>query len=97
MVPTADDRGSLRSGEEGIDFFVAQERDQRPVEAFRGNSKYPLDEGTLMRMAQGGEAEQGVDRGKPGVPGPGAVATFRLQIVEKRSDQRGVDILQVQR
>ena len=58
MIPTAGDRGSVRCGEKGINFFVAQERDQRPVEAFRRNSKDPLDEGAVIRMAQGGKAKQ---------------------------------------
>jgi hypothetical protein len=57
MIPTARDRGSVRSSNEGINFFVVEERDQRSVESLRWDCQDPLDEGAVIRMSQGGEAE----------------------------------------
>ena len=53
--------------------------------------------GGVFGMAQGGEAEQGVDRGQAGVAGPDAVAALVFEVVEEPADQRGVEVGDVQR
>jgi hypothetical protein len=40
--------------------------------------------------------EERVDRGQPRVAGANAVASFVLQVGEKRGDRRGVEILKLQ-
>ena len=45
---------------------------------------------------EGGESEQGVDRGQAGVTGADAVAAFVFEMVEEAGDQRGVEVGQVQ-
>ena len=43
-------------------------------------------------MTERGVSEQRVDRGEAGVAGAGAVAALVLEVVEKRGDQRRVQI-----
>jgi hypothetical protein len=38
------------------------------------------------------EAEQGVDRGQPGVPGGAAVPPLFFQVMQERADERGVEV-----
>ena len=42
----------------------------------------------VLGVAQRGVAEQGADRGEPGVAGAGAVVAFGFEVVQERPDQR---------
>jgi hypothetical protein len=74
----------------------SKEGDQVPLEAFGRDGQDPADQGGVLGVAQGGVAEQGVDRGQAGVAGPGAVAPPGFQVGEERGDQRGVQVGQVE-
>ena len=53
-----------------------RKRDDRLVEALGRDRQDPFDVGGVLGVAQRGEAEQGVDRGQPGVAGADAVAAL---------------------
>ena len=49
----------------------------------------------MFWVPERGVAAERVDRGEPGVAGPGTVATIMLEVVEERADQRRVEIIEV--
>ena len=49
----------------------------------------------VLGVAQGGEPEKRVDGGQPTIAGPGHGAAFALEVVQERSDQRGVELGEV--
>ena len=63
--------------EQGVDFGFGQVADQRPVEAFGRDRQDPGDARGVFGMGQGGEPEQGVDRGQAGVAGADPVPRSR--------------------
>jgi hypothetical protein len=86
----------VRRGQQGVDLRLGQVCDQSPFEAFWRDGQHPLDGGGMFGMAQGGIAEQGPDRGQPGVAGAYAVLSFVLQMVEEGADQRRIEIVDVE-
>jgi len=89
--------GLVAAAEQGVDLGLGQVADQRPVEAFGRDRQDPGDAGGVVGMMQGGEPEQGVDRGQAGVAGADAVAAFAFEVIEEAADQRGVEVGDVQR
>jgi hypothetical protein len=80
-------RGELVFGEVG---------DQRLVIPLGRDRQDPLDVGGVLGVAHRGVAEQGVDRGEPGVAGPDAVAALVFQVVQERADRLRVQVGDVQ-
>ena len=62
MVAPTEERAAVRGAEQGVDLHVAQERDDLAIEALGRDGEHPLDHPGVLGMAQGGEAEEGVDR-----------------------------------
>ena len=56
----------------------------------------PGDVGTVLRVAQGREAEQRMDRGQPGVTAADGVAPLALEVVEECADHRRVQVGDIQ-
>ena len=56
----------------------------------------PCDDGGVLGVAQRGVAEQGVDRGQPGVAGPAGVAALVSSWRRKRLISRGVEVGEVE-
>jgi len=79
MVPTSPRRGAVWGGKQGVNLRVSQERDDRPLEALRGDSEHPLDERGVVGMAQRRETEQRMD---------GASRAFRVRTLLPRSVSR---------
>jgi hypothetical protein len=82
----------VRGGQEGLGLTGGEERDDRLFEALAGDGEHALDDRRVGRLAHGGVPEQGVDRGEPGVAGPGAVSPSVLEVVEEGPDQRRVEV-----
>jgi hypothetical protein len=81
-----------RGGEQCGGFGLGEGGDELAVEPLGRDGRDPLDDGCALKVAQGRVAEQGVDRGEPGVAGADAVAALVLQVVEERAGQRGVEV-----
>ena len=84
--------GLLQGGEQGIDFRFGRPGVESPVEALNRDREDPGDRLSVLGVAQGGVAEPGTDRGKPGVAGAGAVAAVVFKMVEEVADERGIQV-----
>ena len=87
---------SPRRGQQGIDFGTREEGDQGAREALAGNSQYLLDLCRVGWLFQRRIAEEGVDCGEAQIAAANADTATFLQVVQKRHDQRGVDLLEAQ-
>jgi len=67
MVTAACPGCPVRGGKKGFGLGGGEERDDRLVGPLRRDGQDTFDVGGVLGVAQGGEAEQGVDRGQPGV------------------------------
>lgn len=92
MVPPSGPGGLVAGGEQRVDLGFGEVGDQRPVEAFGWDRQDPRNAGSVFGVCQGGELEQGVDRGEAGVAGADSVAALAFEVVEEGGDQRGVEV-----
>ena len=83
-------------GEQRIELGIGEERDKRLVKALGGDRENPLDCGGVLGVLERGVFEQRADRREPGVASPDAVRAVVLEVVEKRADQRGVEVVYLQ-
>ncbi len=81
---------AIGCGEQRLDLLLVQERDERPVGAFWWDREHALDVLGVLGMPERRVAEERMDRRQPGVPGPGAVATTGLDVIEERGDSVGI-------
>src|SRR5437879_4717395 len=88
VIATAGPTSPVRSREECIDLRLRQEGDEASLEAFRGNGEHALDQLGLLRMAKGGIAKQGANRGEPGVAGADTISSVMFTLVEERTGER---------
>src|SRR5712692_4466273 len=58
VVPAADPARPIGAGEQGVDLSLGEERDKGPAGALRRDGQHPGDELGVLRVAEGGEAEQ---------------------------------------
>ena len=86
----------IRSGQQGIDFRTREKLDQGPREALAGNREHPLDLCGVGWRLEGSVSKEGMERGEAQIPTADAQAVMLLQVIQKRHDQRGVDLLEVQ-
>ena len=87
----------VAGGQERVGLVRGQVGDVGAVAALAGDGQDPLDQRPVLGMAQGGIAEEGVDRGQAGVAGPDAVAPVILQVLQERGDHRGVEVGKAER
>ena len=87
---------AVGGGEQGTDLGVAEECDDCLVGTFGWDRQDPTDIVGVFGMPQGGEAEQGVDRGKACGASADAVASFVFQVIEERGHHRRVQVGEVQ-
>lgn len=92
VSPTETGR-EVRRCEQRVDLEPGEVGDVDMVRALGGDGQDPLDECRVFRMAERGEAEQGVDRCQPSVAGRRDHAPSDLQVIEERSHERGVEVL----
>ena len=88
---------AVGGGEDRGDLFAGEVAEHGPVEPFGRDGQHSGGDRQRGRVTDRGVAHEGVDRGKPGVAGAGAVAAFGLEVVEEVQHQRGVEIGQLER
>jgi hypothetical protein len=59
-----------------------------------GNRQNPAAAIEMRRLADGHVVTEGVDRGEADIPRPRHVAPVLLDMIEKRADERGIQIVQ---
>ena len=96
VVAPADPAGAVGAGQEGVDFVLGQELHDGALGALGRDGKDACDEGGVLGMAEGGEAEHGVQRGEAGVAGADGVAALGLEVVQEGADELGVEVLELQ-
>jgi hypothetical protein len=82
-----DERVELRLGEVG---------DQRAFVALGPNLEDPVDRGGVLGVTHHAVAVEGADRGQPGVARPRATSAVGFEVIEKRADQRRVELAEVE-
>jgi len=96
-VITAADPGRLVwRGEQGPDLWLGEKRDEAPLEPLRRDREDTLDHGRVLRMTQGGVAEQRPNRDQSGITGGNTVAAVVFAMIEKPTDERRVEIGHIQ-
>ncbi len=89
----------MSTGRGGKDCFDLRARQKMhltfvvPLARYRENA---LDMGAVGRLLEGHEAEEGADGGQAQVARPHAHASLRLKFIEKRTDERCVQIIERQ-
>ena len=91
-VPPAGPSGRVRCAEERFDLFLSQIGDKGRFVALLRDRQDALDGGGVFRVAEGGIAEERVDRRQPRVACTDAVAALNLQVLQKHADELGVKI-----
>jgi hypothetical protein len=86
----------IRGSQQGIDFGTCEILDQGSRETLAGDGEHALDLCGVGWRLEGGVPEEGMDRGQPQITAPNAQALLLLQAIQKRHDQRGVDLIEVQ-
>jgi hypothetical protein len=92
VVASSGPGGLVGGVQQRVGLGLGEVGDEGLVVAFGRDRQHPLDDGGILGVVQGGEAEQGVDRGQAGVAGPHAVAALALEVVQERADQPGVQV-----
>ena len=88
--------GAVRGGQQRLGLPGSQVGHDGLVEAGGRDGQDPLDQCRVLGVAQGGVAEQRVDRGQPRVAGARAVVPVVAQVLQEGSDEPGVEVVQVQ-
>ncbi len=83
-------------GKQGLGLGGGKERDDRLVSPLGRDRQDTFDVSGVLGVAQGGEAEQGVDRGQSGVAAADGVAPLALDVVEERADHWRVQVGEVE-
>jgi hypothetical protein len=83
-------------GEQRGDLGLGQVADDRAVAAFGGNGQDAGDVAGVLGTAGGQVAEQGPDRGEPGVAGAGGAAPVPFEVVQEPGDRAGSDVADVE-
>src|SRR5260370_15396247 len=87
---------SIGSSEQSIDFRTHEESDERACEAFAGDGEHTLDLCRVSWQFEGGVMKERVDSVQPQVATARAQALMLLDVIEKRYDQRGIDLFEPQ-
>jgi len=92
VVSTANPTSAVWSRDEGLDLGRNKELHVRSIGTLGGDCEHPLDEPSVLRMAEGGVAEQRVHSSKAGVAGRYAVPPGPLEMGQECPDERRVEI-----
>ena len=92
MVAPTDARSTIGGCEQRVDLGGGQEAHFGALLSLRRDREHSLDHVGVLRMAQLGEAKQGMNRDQTGVPGARAVATVLFEMVEECVDDGHVEI-----
>jgi hypothetical protein len=87
---------AIRSGKQSIDFQTREETDERVREALAGDGEHALDLCRVGRQLKGSVTKERVNSGQPQVATANAQPLMLLEVIEKRCDQRCVDLFESQ-
>jgi hypothetical protein len=96
-IAAADPRRPVGRGEDGRDLRCVEERHEFALVAFAGHREDLLAQQRMSRFSHRDIPKERMNRGQPRIAGPTAVAALLLQVLEKSPDERGPEILCVQR
>jgi len=96
VVTTASEGGAVGRGQESLDLGQVEEGDQGALETLGGDGENALDERGVLWVAEGSEAEQGVDGCEAGVAGTDGVAASGLEVGQEIADHRAVEVFEVE-
>lgn len=88
---------SIRRGQKRVGFGLGEPADDVALVTLRRDREDPLNDGRVFGVPQRGVAEQRVDRSQTPVARARLVASFAFEVGEERSDQRRIEIADVQR
>jgi hypothetical protein len=86
----------IRGRKQGIDFGAREKLDQGPREAFAGDGEHTLDLCGIGGRLESCVTKEGVDRREAQIPATNTHALTLLQVIQKRLNQGGIDLLEAQ-
>jgi hypothetical protein len=86
----------VAGGQQGVDLVLGEVGDEVALEAFGRDGEHALDRRGVLRVAQGGVAEQRVDGGEAVVASADAVVAVAFEVVQERCNGRGVEVADVE-
>ena len=96
VVATTDPAGAVRRGEQSVHLWWLEEGHVVALGAFGRDGEDPSEQLSVFGVLECRVAVHRVDRREAGVAGSGAVAPFDFEVVEERSDHRGVEVVEVE-
>ena len=97
MVAPPEPGATIGSGEQSIDFCTREEPDQGAGETLAGDGEHALDLCRVSREREGDVAKERVNGGEPQITAANAQPAALLEVIEKRHDQRRIDLLEHER
>lgn len=88
--------GPIGCGDQGVDLCSGEERYELLVEPLGGDGKNSLDQLGVLGVSQCRVGEQRSDRGQSQVARSRAVVTVGFEVIEKRADRLGVEVVPTQ-
>jgi len=92
-IPAAYPRGDVGCREQRVGFGPCQVGDRPSLVPFDGDRQNPAAAIEMRRLADGHVVTEGVNRGEADIPRPRRVAPVLLDMIEKRADERGIQIV----
>src|SRR5262245_27133922 len=96
MVTTADRGGAVGGSQESLDFGPVEEGNQGTVKALVRDGENTPDERGVFGLTEGSEVEERVDGSKARVACADRVATTVLELGQEVTDDRGVEVGEVE-
>src|SRR5436309_623207 len=96
MVAASNPGMRIGRSEERFDFLPYKEGDHGASETLTGDGQDPLNVLGLRGLLEGGVAEEGADGGEAHIATACCAAAALLQVIEKRTDQRRINVGEVQ-
>src|SRR3954447_21866221 len=96
MIATAIPSALVRGGQERLDLGPGEKADEGPMISLAGHRKYPLDLRGACGRLESCIAEERTDGGQTQIARAGFNVVAPLQVIQKCSHQRCVDILECQ-
>jgi hypothetical protein len=96
-IATPDPRRQIGSREDGPDLERVKECDRFALMAFAGHGENLLAQPRMRWFGHRDIPKERVNRCQACVPGPTAVAALLLQVLKKSPDERGLEVVGVQR
>ena len=93
-IPSADPCVDVGRRQQRVDFGACQIGDRTSLVPLDRNRQNPAAAIEMRRLADGHVLTEGVDRGEADIARPRRVATVLLDMIEKRADKRGIEIVE---